>query len=187
MLALSLAAPDPARLLAADLFGMEVIRDTLPVSVPDARPNWAAVIRDPRPGEQFPAMRVILSRSRYWQQDRHLDVVVRLQAPAGIELRSTRMRGTISEVAGRRLSQFDLASVPGVQFVLYPRFPAGFLGLSQMELTWLADDRVIELPRRDLRRSGSGADGDRGRPGPGGQALADHIGQLRNGGFPPRP
>ena len=151
MLALSLAAPDPARLLAADLLAggsdpghATGFRPRRTAQLGGRHPRSAArgaVSRDAGPLVPQPLLAAGPAPGRGGAAP----------APAGIELRSTRMRGTISDVAGRRLSQFDLASVPGAQFVLYPRLPAGFLGLAQMELIWLADDRVIAQQRHKFR------------------------------------
>lgn len=83
------------------LLGVEVIEDTLPIL------DGAGRMRDPRPGDEFEPMRVLLSRSRYWQQDGHMDVVIRLSAPEQVELDRSYLQVRIRNGDGERTGAGD--------------------------------------------------------------------------------
>ena len=111
-----------------ELLAAEVIESTLPLH--DG--GW---FRDPEEGEEFPPLRVLLSRYRYWSQDRHLDVVVQMadEAPRG------ELRVRINDSQGNELSRFELSPLPGQRFVMYPAIPEAMAvgGAAEIKLAWV--------------------------------------------------
>lgn len=144
---MAITAADRTPLHAADLpdaiFGLEVIEDTLPVYDGNI---W---VRDPLPGEEFPPLRVLLSRSRYWQQDRHLDVIIRLAPPEKVDLAETRIEVRLT--AGDNESEFIIAPVPSDQFIFYPRLPVGWTGHGQLNIVWRNDGEILASDSQPFR------------------------------------
>ncbi len=119
------------------LLGVEVIEDVLPVYV-------GGNFRDPRPRDEFPPLRVLLSRHRYWAQDGHMDIVVRLDDPdEGANLSDSLLKVSISDAKGSDLSEFSIDPVPGDQFIFYPKLPEGFLGEGVIHLVWSRGEEII--------------------------------------------
>jgi len=131
-------------LASGQILGLESIDAVLPFFDPKSRS-----IRDPQPGDELPPMRVLLSRSRFWAQDKHLDVVVQLDAehPQGA------LRVRLLDSNGQDLSRFDISPLPGPRFIFYPRIPDGLAegGKGEIELTWLRESRVVAEHREAFR------------------------------------
>lgn len=114
---------------------VESIEEVLPFYDREA---WQ--VRDPQQADTFPAMRVLLSRHRYWAQDGHLDVVVQLDPDvAGGDLGGTRIEGRLRGLGNRTGVVFTLES-PSERFIFYPEYPLGLTedGEGELELTWLS-------------------------------------------------
>lgn len=143
MAALLLCGTGPAE---SGVLGVQPINDPLPFY--DAAGN---AVRDPRPGDVFPPMRVLLSRDRYWTQDRALDVVVQLAEPEGGMPRSE-LRVTLSDEAGRELSRHTLQP-PGPRFIFHPEIPEALAegGVGSIELAWIHHNRYLDRQTHSFR------------------------------------
>lgn len=124
------------------LLAVEVIEEPLPF-------YDGHLMRQPREGDEFPPLSVLLSRHRYWAQDDHLDVIVQFDAaqPQGV------LHGRIRSVAGELLGEFEVDPIPGGALVLYPRIPESLLdgGAAQLEIRWLDGDQVLASEVNDFR------------------------------------
>lgn len=106
---------------------VEPIEQVLPIFDSDQ-----SMFRNPVEGDEFPALRVLQGRERYWSEDRHMDVVVRLSVADG--WRDLAVVVSIHDSAGRLLEEGVIDPVPGEQFVLYPRLPGLLLNGGEAEL-----------------------------------------------------
>ncbi len=120
----------PGEVEEVRIYGIEEITDTLPFY--DGR-----IIRDPRPGDSFAPLRMLLSRYRYWQADPHLDVVVQLDEAVS-ELAGSAIVGQFRDEHGDVLSGFRFTP-PARQFVFYPQVPQALArgGQAELELRWV--------------------------------------------------
>jgi len=130
------------------LLGGEVVEEPLPYYAAD---RDRARLRYEEEGDEIPLMRTLLSRSRYWQQDGHLDVVLRLAPPPGIAAGETVIDGRLLDAEGAERSRFRIAPAPGSQFVFYPNLPSDFLGEGALELVWSHGDGTLAEARESFR------------------------------------
>ncbi len=128
------------------LLGVEVIEETLPIYDSGRR-----TIRDPLPRDEFPPMRVLLSRYRYWAQDGHMDVIVRLDdSQQDAHIPDSALMVRLEDDEGKELAGFEIDPVPGDQFIFYPTLPERFLGKGIIELTWRRDGAVLAEDRQEF-------------------------------------
>lgn len=128
---------------ADPLLGVEVIEQPLPLFDPSDNS-----VRLPRQDEEFPPLRVLLSRQRYWAQDGHMDVIIQLAGEVRGQLAVTiRGDGGEGEVA------FTIEPLPGADFIFYPVIP-DFLrdgGGGTIVIRWQVGGETVayeELPFR---------------------------------------
>lgn len=129
------------------LLGVEVITGTLPIYDDAGRGQF----RDQRDDDAFPPLRVLLSRHRYWLEDGHLDVLVRLTPAEGGLPENSTLQGRLLDVEDQEIDTFTVDPVPGAQFMLYPRLPADFTGAGSLELTWTTDGEVLARDQEPFR------------------------------------
>lgn len=101
--------------------------------------------------DDLPIMQVWLSRNRYWQQDGHMAVVVRVKPPADVTLADSQLSARVVDEHGKEQLSLALSPLPGKQFAFYPKLPAGWTGKGAIELTWRAGERVIAEDRQPFR------------------------------------
>ncbi len=126
-----------------EVLGVDAIDSVLPVF--DG--TW---FRAEREGEELPDLRVLLSRSRYWAQDGHLDVVVRL---AGAALASgVVVEGHFSLPDGSPAGWFTI-DPPAAAFVFYPKIPGQIAahGAGRLEVAVRDGDTVIAEEAAEFR------------------------------------
>ncbi len=119
-------------------------------SIEGALPLYDAAagrFRNARPGEASPPLRLLLSRSRYWRQDRRLDVVVQLEGGANP---SGPLEAVLRGREGRVLARYRLASPPSAQFIFYPEIPASLEDgeVAELEVRWLVPGKPEAVERR---------------------------------------
>ncbi len=116
---------------------VEAINELLPFYDASIR-----TVREPKPNDEFPPMRTLLSRSRYWVQDGHLDVVIQLNESAlARELGDVILKMQIGELDGTEpLSEFSFKP-PAYAMIAYPDIPEGLLPAGQGELRILLEDK----------------------------------------------
>lgn len=142
-------------------FGWEVIDEVLPVFVGGDGSVMHRMLRDPIAEDVFPPLRVLVSKERYWVEDLHMDVVIRL---ALADLTDVGLRLSWLDGSGEVLAQWQIDQVPAAQFIWYPRLPAGddAAGRLLFELTGVEGEaEVVEMPVRVERYLEEAA--DRGR------------------------
>ncbi len=137
--------------------GVEKITDNLMIYCPAQH-----AVREEREDDDTDPLRILLSRSRYWSEDGHLDVVARLDGAAA----GTVLAGRILDLSGRKLSDFTIEP-PGERFVFYPAIPERLLGggAGKLEVAWIgADGNIlgyleegfrVERFSEDIKTSGS--------------------------------
>lgn len=128
---------------AEPLLGVEVIDEPLPLFDPTDNS-----VRLPRETDEFPPLRVLLSRERYWAQDGHMDVIVQLAGTVNGHLAVT-IRGA----GGERETAFTIDPLPGAAFIFYPRIPAELMdgGEGTIEIQWVVDGQAIATEDRHFR------------------------------------
>lgn len=104
--------------------------------------NQSSFVGLPREGYQPDMLWVLPARSRFWQQDLHMDVVIRLNLPEGVTEDSVSILGILHDSVGTPLGQFVIDPVPGDQFSFFPELPTGFLGEGAFH-TFLMQGRTI--------------------------------------------
>lgn len=121
---------DPGGAPSDNLLGVEVIDDPLPF-------HDGNVVRYRRADDGVAPLEILLSRSRYWAQDGHLDVVAELDT-AVADLGQTELRGAIVDDSGTQRSAFTLTP-PGSRLIFFPRIPDAMTpdGRGTLELEWL--------------------------------------------------
>lgn len=111
--------------LGSNLFGAALLGvETLPGDLP-LFDSASGRVRNERPGDAPP--RFLLSRARYWTEDGHLDLLVRL-TPEEFEAAPAALRASIHDDDGRELSAFEVSPLPGRQCIVYPALPSGLAG-----------------------------------------------------------
>ncbi len=144
-------------------FGWEVIEEVLPVFAgrdSGANDRW---LRDPVAGDVFHPLRVLVSKERYWVEDLHMDVVVRLELE---DLAGVGLKVSWVDEGDQVLARWQMAQVPGRQFVWYPRLPIGYEGAGPLlfELTGVESEvDKVEEPVRVERYLEDGAETGRVR------------------------
>lgn len=133
-------APDPPALQ------VEAINDPLPFFDGE----W---FRNPRPDDEFPPLRMLLSRCRYWAQDGYLDVVVQLdeEQDEGNSPRETReIRGKFLGAKGEVLDEFSISPIPASSLIFYPRIPEALRngGKGELELGLFVDGARVAVESR---------------------------------------
>ncbi len=129
-------------------FGLEVIEDVLPVFVghdTGATNRW---LRDPIASDEFPPLRVLVSKERYWVEDLHMDVVVRLALK---DITDVGLRMSWVDETGEVLARWQIAQVPGRQFVWYPRLPDSYEGEGRLVFELTGAEGEIEKPEEPVR------------------------------------
>lgn len=126
------------------LWGLEIIEAPLPVF--DGRQQRHFI-----PTDQLPPIEVWLSRCRYWQQDGHLDAVVRLSPPDDIEISDTTLMVEMRDQHGDLLLRLELGDLPGRQFAFYPALPEGWTGEGKLALRWQMGERLLASDKQSFR------------------------------------
>ncbi len=130
-------------LAAEPVHAVEIIDEVLPIY--DSRDHS---VRLPRDGDEFPPLRVLLSRQRYWAQDGHLDVVVQLNGPVEGELRVS-----IGAIEGGEQTTFILDPMPSASFIFYPLIPVSLLegGEGSITISWVVDGVAVAADEQLFR------------------------------------
>lgn len=100
--------------------------------------------------ENFAPLRVLLSRSRYWEQDGHIDVVIRLSGEG--ELSGAQVSGHFVTAGGEDVGLFSLLP-PGRAFIVYLRIPDAVResGGGELVVELVDGDRRLALESRPFR------------------------------------
>lgn len=120
------------------LLGVEIIDEPLPIMAS------AQTFRYPQSIDEQQPMRVVVSRSRYWEEDGHMDVVV--QFSARIPIADTHLNVRIKNEAGTPLQHIEFSPPPAEAFIFFPALPdtltAGQKGT--LELIWSRNGELLE-------------------------------------------
>lgn len=119
---------------------IEVITDPLPIFDPSL---GRGMPRDPVATDVFDPLNVLLSRSRYWQEDGHLECIIRLSPPEGVETGETRLSVRLLDADGHAVAATTYSNLPATQFIIYPHFPTDFSGTASAEFLWKKGDRPL--------------------------------------------
>lgn len=108
-----------------------------------------SAIRNPRPGESLPPLRVLPARSRYWAQDGYIEAIVEVQEDdfAG------ELSIALLDSSGAALSNFKLGPPPAPRFVVYTPIPASLSGggRGELEISWQRDAKPALTVRHTFR------------------------------------
>lgn len=127
---------------------IEVITDPLPIfdsSLGRGMP------RDAVASDTFDPITVLLSRSRYWQEDGHLECIVRLTPDDGITAEGSRLEVRLSAADGSLLAEYTYPNLPTDPFIIYPEFPKNYTGPATIEFRWMNGDRPLAETTADFR------------------------------------
>lgn len=132
----AVAVDTPAQ-LPPGVLAVETIEGQLPMVEIGGR----VVFRDPTADDTLPPLRVLPSRSRYWLQDRHLDIVIQLD---GHPIEDSSINARIVDTDGNTLATYDFTPPPANAFIFFPLIPEGLEcgAEASLQVQWLHGDSI---------------------------------------------
>ncbi len=120
------------------LLGVEEVTGPLPYV------EWGPLrLRTLEDGDQVAPLTLILPRCRYWLEDGHLEALVLLSPPVGVELSETSLRVEWIPATGDAETIGTIESPEWNNLAFYPRIPADFTGEAQLSVKWMAGDDIL--------------------------------------------
>lgn len=102
---------------ADSILEIETIEGPLPILESGGR----ILFRYPTPEDKLPPLRVVLSRSRYWLEDKHLDIVIQLNNEA--DLQGTVIARIRNDANGQTVAEYRFTPPPAPAFIFFPKIP----------------------------------------------------------------
>ncbi len=126
------------------ILAIESFDDPVPV-------NQSSFVGLPRESYEADTLWVLPARCRFWQQDLHMDVVIRLNLPEGVSADSVSILGIFRDEADNPLGQFVIDPPPGDQFIFFPELPQNFIGEGTFHTYMLQGETILAQVEKPFR------------------------------------